>query len=292
MRPFLCTLFALGLAGGGKLSAWELQFQETRIYGYAFTGGVIGGYYLTNWVPILPNLSTNLSMQEPYARSSNTLWLRFSTNSVVITHDFDLRSGGRGSEARAGLRAAPVRFTVVGAGGEPAGTAIPFAGTVEVALSLNAPWQASYAYGAVNLREWDAGKGNSAVVFTLAATNGTGYRMPGAQGRFSLRIGSTYLLECTTAAAPGDSCCTPEWLAGTILISLTEGFFLDVARNVNGPRVTLTGQPGCTYLIERSTNFSNWQQIVTNTPSSGTFVFDDVAAPVTGAVFYRGVEKK
>jgi hypothetical protein len=49
----------------------------------------------------------------------------------------------------------------------------------------------------------------------------------------------------------------------------------------------LTGEPGCNYAIETSTNFVNWSALKTNNATDGSFDFVDTAAPNFSRRFYR-----
>jgi len=47
--------------------------------------------------------------------------------------------------------------------------------------------------------------------------------------------------------------------------------------------------PGQQYVIEATTNFFNWQGLITNTAdANGLFQFDDTSAPTIPYRFYRG----
>ncbi len=55
---------------------------------------------------------------------------------------------------------------------------------------------------------------------------------------------------------------------------------------------TLTGEPGLTYVIQASTNYSNWAAVSTNTlPGGGTTKFADPTALGFGYRFYRAVRQ-
>lgn len=49
----------------------------------------------------------------------------------------------------------------------------------------------------------------------------------------------------------------------------------------------LTGEPGCNYAIEATTNSVNWSALKTNNATDGVFDFVDTAAPGFPRRFYR-----
>ena len=54
----------------------------------------------------------------------------------------------------------------------------------------------------------------------------------------------------------------------------------------NCPRLVLSGEPGLTYGIQRSSNFVNWATLTNLVNTNGIFEFVDGAA-TTGPRFYR-----
>jgi len=57
-------------------------------------------------------------------------------------------------------------------------------------------------------------------------------------------------------------------------------------------QATLTGEPGLTYLLQASTNFTNWTAVATNTlPGSGKDRVTDTNASAFGYRYYRAVRQ-
>jgi hypothetical protein len=259
--------------------------------GYGYFGFVWpNGWFQTNLVVIPSDVVTNLSMGSYWGFSTNELRFEPRSNSLAAVHAFDLAGGGRGGrgDARGGLLLRNITFTLVPDLAELGGTPVPLRLTVRSVP----PYPGSYAFAHVqtSVCEWNSDPSNCSNVVVAMVTSTNGANSGELTNYFNLRIGRTYRLTALLTAGAGEGPHNALY-SGTNFFSFESALAIAIDQSEGKSRLCVKGWPGRRYALERSSDLSAWQPLVTNSSPTGAFEYVDETAANAPSRFYRAVER-
>jgi hypothetical protein len=291
LRSFAPTVaFGLMLLATSA-SGWEFSYLHMDVVGYAHAGAVWpNGFFQTNLVPVPPNTLTNLGARGRGATSTNELLLELGPNSIAGQQWFDLESGCRACFlARGGVFVRELTFRLLPASGESEDALVSLRLTMQSFPTNSGIY--SHAEVQFSLCEWadDQATCSNLVSAVVTITNTAGPR--GFTNDLTLRIGRTFRLTCLLTAGTGINGEIPTFNQGINSFSLQPGVLLAIAMSQSQPRLCVKGWPGRSYALERSSDLSAWQPLMTNSAPTGAFEYVDETAANAPSRFYRAVER-
>jgi hypothetical protein len=287
--PSFVVAASLGLIVlSSRASGGHFSYSQVDMVGYAYAGEVFpNGWFQTNLVVVQANTLTNLGASGRSGYSTNELLLQLGSNSIAGKQVFEFVSGGRGSSApRGGLIARDVTFRVEGRALEVKGGAWPFLLNMQTAPELDF---SLYKHGEIRvaLCEWNDNQTACTNVVSAVVTN---WGLSSMANNLILKLGQQYRLTCLLAAAaprnPGSGL-----FVGTNHFSLEPSVMVSIAMSEGQTRLCVKGWPGRRYALERSSDLSAWQPLMTNSAPSGAFEYVDETAANAPSRFYRAVEQ-